>query len=132
MVAIKEPGMIRRYFLELGLWFAAYALVLAGSLWLLQAGVEGTGLRIAVSLSPMVPGVGVCWAVLRQLGRMDEMQRRLQLEALAIAFAGTALVTFSYGFLENAGFPKLSMFAVWPLMAALWLAGTVVGALRYR
>lgn len=124
--------MIRRYVLELGAWFCAYALMLTGSLWLLRHGVEGEVMRIAVSLSPMLPGIGVCWAILRQLRRMDELQQRLQLEALAIAFAGTALITFSYGFLENAGLPQLSMFAVWPLMAALWVAGILIGTLRYR
>ena len=60
------------------------------------------------------------------------MQRKLQLEALAMAFAGTALITFGYGFLEGAGLPKLSMFVVWPIMAALWVIGVTVGRWRYR
>ena len=60
------------------------------------------------------------------------MQRKLQFEALALAFAGTALITFSYGFLEGAGFPRISMFAVWPLMAAIWFIGVMIGRLRFK
>lgn len=60
------------------------------------------------------------------------MQRRLQLEALALAFAGTALIAFGYGFLEDAGLPRLSVFVVWPLMAVLWLVGGLAGRMRYR
>ena len=39
---------------------------------------------------------------------------------VALAFAITGAVTFSYGFLETAGFPKLSMFSVWIVMGASW------------
>jgi hypothetical protein len=38
------------------------------------------------------------------------------------AGAVTAGLTFTYGFLEGAGFPKLSMFWVWGLMGGTWAA----------
>jgi hypothetical protein len=63
---------------------------------------------------------------------MDELQRRIQLEALALASDGTALLTFSYGFLENVGFPHLSLFWVLPLMCALWGLGAGVAGRKYR
>lgn len=122
----------RRYLLELSLVLGAYVLALAGSLALLAGGIENEALRVAVALSPMLPGLGVCWAVLRQLRRLDELQRRVQLESLGIAFAATGLVTFAYGFLEGIGFPRLSMFAVWPLMAGFWLLALLLGSRRYR
>lgn len=124
---------MKRYPLELGVALVAYGLLLVVSLRLLDGGaIRGEGVRTALSLAPLLPGLAVCWAVVRQLRRLDEMQRRLQLEALGLAFAGTALLTFGYGFLENVGFPKLSMFSVWPLMAGLWAAGVAIGAWRYR
>jgi hypothetical protein len=101
------------------------------SLHLIRHGVVHGDAAAATALLPMVPGAGVCWAVLRQLRRMDELQRRLQLEALACAFAGTALITFSYGFLENVGFPRVSMFTVWPLMGTLWIGGLYFCRRRY-
>ena len=48
---------------------------------------------------------------------MDEYQRMQMLETISIAAAITAGVSFTYGFLESAGFPRLSMFAVWGVLA---------------
>ncbi len=123
---------MKRYIIELGLALIAYAVTLVISLRMLATGVDTQATRIALSLLPMLPGLAMCAIILRHLARLDEFQRKLQLEALALAFTGTALITFSYGFLENVGFPKLSMFAVWPLMAVLWVIGTLVGRIRYR
>lgn len=110
----------------------AYALVLAVPLLLLAHGIDSSAAAIAVTLAPMIPAIFLCCSIVGVIRRLDEMQRRLQLGAFALAFAGTALITFSYGFLENVGRPKLSAFAVWPVMCGLWIAGLVVGHLRYR
>jgi hypothetical protein len=125
----------RRYLYELGTALAAYAAVLVGSLMVLthahlQSGSHDLGTTL-VAMTPMIPAAGACWAMLRQLRRIDEMQRRVQLEALAISFAGTAMITFSYGFLEGVGYPRMSMFVVWPIMAALWVIALFVCHRRY-
>lgn len=123
----------RRYLIELSACIGAYAVVLMLSIVVL-VNVTGTTGPVAavVALLPMIPATAVCWVVLRQLGRMDELHRRIQLEALGFAFAGTAVATFSYGFLETVGFPRLPMFAVWPVMAVLWIAGVWLANRRYR
>ena len=123
--------MIRKS-LPFVLSMAAYAIVLVISLRTLSHGVESDLLRLLISLAPMIPAIFLCAAVVGVIRNLDEMQRRLQLEAFALAFAGTALLTFGYGFLENVGLPKLSMFAVWPVMCSLWGAGVIIGSLRYR
>jgi hypothetical protein len=79
----------------------------------------------------MLPAVLVIAAIIRHLRRIDELEQRIQLEALALAFMGTAFLTFSYGFLEIVGFPHISWFAVWPIMAVLWLLGVLVARRRY-
>lgn len=111
---------------------AAYAVILVLSIRALAYVNGPEGLRIAITLAPMIPALVVAAVILRTLNRIDEFQRKLQLDAFAMAFAGTALITFSYGFLENVGFAKLSMFVVWPLMASLWICGLVIGHLRHR
>jgi hypothetical protein len=80
----------------------------------------------------MLPAAAVCWVIVRRVRRLDELQRRIELEALSVAFAGTALLTFAYGFLENAGLPRLSFVMVWPLMGALWIGSSIVCSRRYR
>lgn len=120
-----------RYFKEFFAALIAYMVALMLSVTLLVH-VESQMFRSILALLPMVPGFAMCWIVLRQLRRVDELQRRIQLEAMGFAFAGTALITFSYGFLEIAGYERLSMFLIWPLMAILWIAGTIIGNRRYR
>ncbi len=122
----------RRYLLEFGAGMAAYGFALIATLYLLNVTGPDVAYRPVLSLLPMIPAVAVAWAVVRQLRRLDEMQRLVQFEALGLAFAATALVTVSYGFLEIVGFPKISMFAIWPLMAVFWLIGTTISRWRYR
>ncbi|MCE4061838.1 hypothetical protein LXM60_16685 [Pandoraea sputorum] len=122
-----------RYVKEMGGALLAYMLVLAGSIRVLQALPElPMGAKAAIALLPMLPGIAMCWAIVRNLRRMDELQRRIQLEAFSVSFAGTGLITFSYGFLEGVGFPKLSLFIVWPLMCTLWVISGLFCGRRYR
>lgn len=122
-----------RYVKEMGGALLAYMVVLAGSIRVLHAMPElPLYAKALIALLPMLPGVAMCWAIVRNLRRMDELQRRIQLESFAVAFAGTGLITFGYGFLEGVGFPKLSAFAVWPLMCTLWIVSGQFCAWRYR
>jgi hypothetical protein len=121
-----------RYMKELSAALALYAALLVGSIELLQHVAVPAPWRDAIALSPMAAAALMAWVMLRQMRRMDELQVRIQLEALGFAFAGTALATFSYGFLEGLGWPRLSMFVVWPLMAGLWMVGLFLARRRYQ
>lgn len=121
----------RRYLAEFLAAMAAYTLaVFASSLWLRAH--PASGWRVPVALVPLVPIVAALWAWVRMFRRMDELYRRIQLEALALAFGGTALLVIAYGFLEVAGFPRLTVWWVWAVMATLWFVGLMVARLRYR
>lgn len=122
----------RRYLVEFGGAMVAYVVVLAVAMTLLNNTDAGSGWRVPLALAPMVPVVFVLFAFVRYFGRIDELQRRVQLEALAFAFGGTALLTLSYGFLQLVGFPQVSWFFVWPIMAVLWMAGKVRADRRYK
>ncbi|MGA0615878.1 hypothetical protein [Paracoccus sp. KR1-242] len=110
----------------------AYVVVLIVSQRMLASIGPDSTITTLLAVTPIIPAVFICGVVVQAIRNLDEMQRKLQLEALAVAFAGTALITFGYGFLEGNGLPKLSMFAVWPLMSALWFTGVMVGLLRHR
>ena len=88
--------------------------------------------RVLVALAPVIPMIFGLLAFVRFFSKMDELQRRIQLEAFAFAFGGTAIVSFTYGFLENAGFPALSWIWVFPLMMALWGIGAGIASRRYQ
>lgn len=124
---------MKRYYYEMGASLALYAVFLIVSLTLLQHPENfSMPLRIAISLAPVIPAGLMCWAIIRNLRRMDEMHLRIQFEALGFAFAASALLTFSYGFLENVGFPHLSWLMVWPVMGLMWIIGLAVARRRYQ
>ncbi|HEY8973312.1 MAG TPA: hypothetical protein VIN75_03785 [Burkholderiaceae bacterium] len=122
----------RQYLKELTATLLVYGAMLLGSIELLTHVEVARPWRDLVALSPMLPAAATAWVILRELRRMDELQRRIQLEALGFSFAGTAILTFSYGFLEGLGYPKLSMFTVWPILAVLWVVGLVLARRRYQ
>lgn len=124
-------GRERQYQRELAAVLLVYAVVLVATRALLGL-VPDSIWRFPLALAPMVPAMFVPWVVLRRLQGLDELQRQIQLEALGFAFAGTAVITFGYGFLETVGFPHLHGFAVWPLMAVLWIVGRFLANRRYR
>jgi len=125
-------GNARRYVFELLVSITAYAIILVGVNKAAHWGWVPDALSLPVALLPMLPGVATVWVIMRHIRRLDEMQRRMQFEGLAFGFAMTALITFSYGFLEGQGWPKLSMFSVLPLMNGLWVMGYVLACRRYR
>ncbi|WP_151717016.1 hypothetical protein [Acinetobacter sp. TUM15071] len=120
-----------RNLFELIAAIALYIVVLVGSLKALNF-IEIKWLKIVVSLMPILPALMIALIIIKQFKRFDELQQKIQLQALGLAFVGTALISFSYGFLENVGFPKLTMFIIWPMMAILWSIATAVGTWKYR
>lgn len=120
----------RRYAVEFGGAMAAYVVVLFVSILILQ-NVDTGVLRYLVAVLPVVPAGFAILAYLRHLRRLDELQRRIQLEALAVSFAASALITFTVGFLENAGVPRPSWIWVAPLMIGLWGLGSFLANRRY-
>ncbi len=109
----------------------AYLMVLVGSVIAVQANPEA-GWRYAVAVLPVIPAGLVIWLTVRALSRMDEMQKRTQMQALGFSMMATALLTFAYGFLEAVGLPHMNPTIVLPLMTVLWGAGFAGIALRYR
>jgi len=82
---------------------------------------------------PMIPAVWGMFGWLNAVRTMDELQQKIQMEAGAFSLSITALATFSYGFFEIfAGFPRLSMFFVWPIIACMYTLGAFLANQRYN
>jgi hypothetical protein len=121
-----EKKVARAYHRDLGLAIAVYIVLLFSAIRFGRPMAEGV-LRTVILVTPMIGFGLMIWAMARQLARIDEYQRRRMLETFAIASAITAGLSFTYGFLETAGFPRLSMFTVWMAMGGSW---GVVGIVR--
>jgi hypothetical protein len=116
---VKEREGNRRYFYELFGAMTFYGVVLYASITVGRPMPPGLP-RTLVLISPMIPLALAIWAIARHFRRVDEFVRLRSLESLSLAAAVTAGLSLTYGFLESAGYPKLSMGLVWPVMGAVW------------
>ena len=111
---------------------AAYVIVLPICILLISASPHSAWWRIPLALIPVIPILFAMRAFMRFFSNMDELQRRIQLEAFAFSFGATGIVTFSYGLLTDVGFPVISWTWIFPLMIALWGIGQGIAVRRYR
>ena len=98
------------------------------SVHLTNQGPSSAWWRIPLALVPLIPIVFALRAFLRFFHRVDELQRRIQLEAFAWSFGVTCVVTFGYGALEYAGFPALNWTWVPTFMMTFWGIGTTIAS----
>ena len=69
---------------------------------------------------------------MRMFRGLDELQRRIQLEAVAFSFLATCLITLTWAFQQNAGLPpRFDVNRVAPLLILLWGLGLGI-ARRYQ
>ncbi len=116
------------------LFFACvgYAVLLIAAVIVAQLDILSGFAAVLVALVPLVPGIFVVLAVRDFIVSVDELQRKIQLEALAVAIAGTFLVLLAGALLPIAGIPEPSY--VWPMAATgiLWLVGQWLAHRRYQ
>lgn len=129
---MKNQSASKVYTREFFLAMAAYVIVLPLSIVLIIDSPAAAWWRIPLALVPVIPVLFAVRAFLRFFHRMDELQRRIQLEAFAFSFAVTGIVTFSYGLLVYVGFPAISWVYIFPLMVALWGIGGGIATRKYR
>ena len=127
---MHEKNVARSYRKELFVSVGVYTLLLLGSIHYGRPLPEGV-LRTVVLLSPIIGFGLMIRALARHVARVDEYVRARLLEAIALAAAITCALSFSYGFLETAGYPKLSMFSVWMTMCGSFGA-VVIGRAGLR
>jgi len=72
--------------------------------------------------------ISIGWAI----ASLDEMQRRIQTEAIAIGFAGTAIFVGGYALFQFAGLGDVNVGLVLLVMSGFWLAGKLWTLWRYR
>jgi hypothetical protein len=124
-------------------WNAA-ATASAGLIWLLaffasRGAIEvlplSAGWRVAVALAPLAPFLVFLWRVIAATRGMDELQRRIQLEALAVAFLLSVVLLMTLGLLQLAielPAEDWSFRHIWFLLPAFYFAGLAFAWRRYR
>lgn len=114
------------------LWAIVWALSMVLSSVLIESGwLTNSYLVIAASLFVLGVGVRVALAYKYLLVRLDEMERKIQYDALALA-VGVSLVGFSgYIVLEHAELlPPLQSYLVVSGLAVTYSIGLIIGRIR--
>lgn len=117
-------------------WVAAasllWALCFVGARQALGDAPEPGAATWLIAALPTMAGIGLLAVYVRYLRRIDELQRAIHLEAMAIGFGGGFLAICAYITFEPLGAPAtnpLDLLAVMPMIYALAL---LVGSGRYR
>lgn len=129
---MNKKQVMRRYLREFLATMFLYVVTLITSVTLLKNFDFARGWQIVISLTPTLPIVFVIASILRLQRDSDEMQQRVNLLATTFSAVLTGFLTFSYGFLENIGFPKMPTFAVFPVLFVLWGIGLGYFTRRYE
>jgi hypothetical protein len=115
------------------MWAVAY---LGGRLALdKELNLQPTALRVAAALLPVVPTALFLWCIVAAIRGLDEMQRRVHLEALAIAFPLAILLLMTLGLLQLAiPLPEedWSYRHVWVYLPFFYFLGLGIAWKRYR
>ena len=129
------PALRQRYLREFVPAMVGYVVTLVVSLLLLKR-VDEPVLRAMLALLPVPPVAMVIRAIVRYIRDSDELQRRIELEAVSAATALVALLYFAGGLLQMAKVIDIpsgqAMFWVFPMIClAYGLAKAFVSG-RYR
>ena len=130
-----KPRVARRSLLLTVLVPAAFVLAYFGA----RAGIEnvepGSNTALAFALLPVPFFGGLVWGYVRAVRGMDELGRRIQLEALAFAYPIALLVAFTAGLLDLAGFhgaQNWDLPRLWPMLLMPYWFGVFRAARRYQ
>jgi len=112
---------------------AAIGLVLLAVLGRWLALEKGSAPRIGLGAAQVGLMGYVIWTTVGSIRRLDEMQYRIHLEAIAFAFAASAIVMTGWGFMTRAGLPAVIWGAeTWLVMVLFWALGLWLTRGRYR
>jgi hypothetical protein len=88
--------------------------------------------RYAVAVLPMVPGLFLASGIVRASSRLDEMENRILLEAVAFSFISTLILLLSFGLLGLTGVTQPRPIHTVSIMCGLLVIGKLWGNWRYR
>jgi hypothetical protein len=90
-----------------------------------------TASRLLILL-PLIPLLFFLLALVHAIWKMDELQKRICLESVFIAFTVTLALTFVFAAMERAGIHRAPGSGIGTLMMFLWAVAYVFSAWRYR
>lgn len=126
--APKDNG---RLIIVLGIvWILLYF----GARVLLKSADFSTAVRVAIALGPVPVFAAFLWQVVRGVRAADEFERRIHLEALAVAFPLAMLLLTTLALMQRAvelKFEDWSYAHIWIYLPVFYLLGLTLARRRY-
>lgn len=88
--------------------------------------------KVVLALTPLVPITAILVFAIQRFMGIDELERQIQIEALAIAAVVTALLAVTYGFLEIARLPHPSAWFTYGVVMCAWGVATPFVSRKYK
>ena len=117
---MNQSQVAKRYFREFFASILAYVIVLIGSISILKLFELSQPIKTITALLPVIPIAFVITSIMRGVKDSDELQQKVHFYATIFSAVATGFITFSYGLLENLGFPPFPTIWVLPMMFMLW------------
>ena len=124
----RDAANIRRF----NAWCLAFALAFVFATYVLhRPAVDPNAVAYAVAILPTIVGLFTARSYARFLAQADELQRRIHLEAIALAFGVGILFMMGYRLLSRVGLPELDLSDGILPMTFAFVYGLWRGARRY-
>lgn len=127
---VAPPPLVMRPAVWVGAWFAVWI----GARIVLESPSVPTFWRVGAALSPLPLAGMALLTIIRGARELDELEKRIQLEALAIAFVLAVLLIMTLGLLELAvtlNPDDWSYRHIWAMLPMLYFGGLVFARKRY-
>jgi hypothetical protein len=128
--AVRPSPLLNRPLVWVIAWFVSWVIA--------RAVLENTSVpawgRIAAALLPTPIAGMALFTVIRGARELDELEKRIQLEALAFAFLIAVLLLMTLGLMELAitlNRDDWSYRHVWGMLPTLYFAGLIIARRRY-
>lgn len=129
---MSEQAKVRNQQLLLAVGALTILSVFASS-YLLEKQPMHSGSRLALALLPLPFSLMLLAVYVRLVRTADELQKRVFLESLAIAWPAAMIFGMTIEYLQKAGFAMgMDVGRVWPLMMMLWAPALLYSYRRYR
>ena len=117
---MNQDQVQKRYYKEFFIAIGGYVVILIGSISIIKYITLPQPAQVLIAILPMVPIIFIIIAIMRGMRDSDELQQKIQSYAIMFSAVATGLITFSYGLLENVGFPPFPTIWVLPMMFMFW------------
>jgi hypothetical protein len=121
----------REVLIKLALAGGFFFVILLGTIYLLDHRIAQS-LHSLLPFVPLIPGFLLIVSLGNAFSKLNELQRRIQIEGIAIGFGIAAMLSLTYGLMGLAGMPQTNWILVPVLMLFSWLIGKLWIRWKYR